>query len=268
MFTVATISYNQSQFLEQCIQSVVDQLPEGSEYFVMDGGSTDGSVEIIEKYQSKISYWQSEPDGGPASALASAVERATQPYFLYINSDDFLIEGALAKYAQFISDDPGKDIYYGNGITLFEETGRVAIRYSDRWNAKRYAMGLCSVVQQSTVLSRESILAAGNFPKENKTCWDGELLWKIAQQGGAFRRVPAPLGVFRIHGESITGAGQNLDKYHEDRRRIAATENLEYLGYENQSPFRKLMLRLTDPINTVGRIVAAFTPPPKSLAKK
>lgn len=234
----------------------------------MDGGSTDGSVDIIKKHQHQISYWQSHPDGGPAAALASAVQLGTQPYFLYINSDDFLVDGALKKYAKVIAEDPEKDVYYGNGITLFEETGRLAIRYSDRWNSKRYAMGLCSIVQQSTVLSRQSILDAGNFPKENKTCWDGELLWKIACQGGKFKRVSTPLGVFRIHGQSITGSGQNLDRYYEDRSRIAASQDLEYIGYERQNAYKKLLLRLSDPVNTIGRIVAAMTPPPKPFKRK
>jgi len=95
--TIVTPSFNQAAYLEKTIQSVLAQRADIHEYFVLDGGSTDDSVEIINKYASQIDYWVSRPDGGQADAIRQGFERATGDVLAWLNSDDLLLPGAIQK---------------------------------------------------------------------------------------------------------------------------------------------------------------------------
>ncbi len=97
--TVITPSYNQGQYLEETIRSVLLQGFPNLEYFVIDGGSSDNSVEIIKIYQPWIDYWVSEPDRGQAHAINKGLERATGDIILWVNSDDYLLPGSLNLFA-------------------------------------------------------------------------------------------------------------------------------------------------------------------------
>ena len=98
--SIVTPSYNQGQFIEETIRSVLLQGYPNLEYFVIDGGSTDNSVEIIKKYERWLTYWVSEPDKGQANAINKGLERATGEIAAYLNSDDLYLSGALQHVAQ------------------------------------------------------------------------------------------------------------------------------------------------------------------------
>ncbi|MFH1001053.1 MAG: glycosyltransferase family 2 protein [Bacteroidota bacterium] len=93
--TVVTPSYNQGKFLEETILSVIDQNYPDLEYIIMDGGSTDNSVEIIKRYEKHLAYWQSRPDDGQSAAINEGFKRATGDVYCWLNSDDQFTEGAL-----------------------------------------------------------------------------------------------------------------------------------------------------------------------------
>ncbi len=95
LISVVTPSLNQGAFIEKTILSVIEQDYPRIEYIIMDGGSTDDSVQIIRKYESKIAYWQSQPDKGQSAAINDGIKRATGDIIAYINSDDWYLPGAF-----------------------------------------------------------------------------------------------------------------------------------------------------------------------------
>lgn len=240
LISIATISFNQKKYLQQAIDSVVQQTADDTEYLMFDGGSSDGSREVIESQAESFSFWQSCVDGGPASALQQALQRSRGEYFMYLNSDDFLLPGAIDSIRDAIQRFPKIDVFYGNGLTLDERRRTVSKTFSDRWNLKDYARGAVSIFQQSCALRRESALEVGGFNTQNWTCWDGELLFDMGRNGATFARLGTTLAVFRLHQESISGSQSRQQQYYADRRRMAKKIGIKDYHEPNlRTSFRK-----------------------------
>src|SRR5436853_5370717 len=117
--TVITPSLNQAKYLERALRSVLDQNYPDLEYIVMDGGSTDGSVDILHRYDNRLAHWVSEPDEGQSWAINRAIERASGDVVAYINSDDYYLPGAF-EAALPLFEDP--DVRWVAGATEYRET--------------------------------------------------------------------------------------------------------------------------------------------------
>lgn len=128
--SIITPSYNQAEFLERTILSVLAQDYPNVEYIVIDGGSTDGSVEILKKYSEHLAYWISEPDAGQSNAINKGLQRATGEWVAWQNSDDIFYPGAFSALAKAVALRPDIDIAIGN-INLIDRYDRVLrdIRY-------------------------------------------------------------------------------------------------------------------------------------------
>lgn len=215
--SIVTISYNQADYLEDAIRSVLDQDYENKEYIVIDGDSDDRSPDIISKYSDEIDYWCSEPDDGPAHALNKGLERATGEVFGFINSDDFLLPGALSSVARKWAEGTSPpDVLYGHGFRADEAGNLVRPIYSFKWDLERFLLGACSIVQQSTFARLDIVREAGGFSQENRRSWDGELWIELARLGAEWRRIDRHLSAFRIHEESITGSTPTYEDDGED----------------------------------------------------
>lgn len=121
--SVITPSYNQAAYLEQTIMSVLGQGYPNLEYLIMDGGSNDGSVEIIKKYEKQLTYWESVKDKGQADAINKGLKRAKGDILAYLNSDDKLIEGSLWKIAYLSREHPDCDVFFGANFMFFHDGG-------------------------------------------------------------------------------------------------------------------------------------------------
>jgi glycosyltransferase involved in cell wall biosynthesis len=122
-FCVVTPNYNMGDFLVDTIESVLENLRDGDAYFVIDGGSTDNSVEIIRRYEDRLTGWVSEPDHGYADALAKGFERCNNDYQCWINSGDLLLRGALDAARAELSRS-GADLIFGDDLYV-DEAGKV-----------------------------------------------------------------------------------------------------------------------------------------------
>ena len=121
--SVVTPSYQQASFLEQTIRSVLDQGYPNLEYIVMDGGSTDGSVEIIERYADRLSFWVSESDDGQSDAINKGFAHATGDIYCWINSDDYLEPNSLERVAKYFVEHPECEVLHGV-CRCVDESGR------------------------------------------------------------------------------------------------------------------------------------------------
>jgi glycosyltransferase involved in cell wall biosynthesis len=202
--SLVTISFNQARYLEQAIRSVLDQNYPKLEYIVVDPGSSDGSRDIIERYRDRIAHIVYEPDQGPADGLNKGFVRAGGEIFGYLNSDDVLLPGAMARVAAAFQARPDADLIYGHGYVIGADGQVVARCRSDRFNLRRSAYGNSVIMQQATFWRRDAFMSVGGFNAANRLSWDGEFWIDLALAGRRFVRMNQYWACFRTHEASIT----------------------------------------------------------------
>ena len=207
--SIVTISFNQAQFLERTILSVLAQDYSDIEYIVVDPGSTDGSREIIERYRLRISKVILRPDRGAADGLNNGFAEATGQILGFLNSDDMLLPGALAAAASYLDRHQDVDVVSGHSNLISPDDRFLRHLYSDRMSLQRCIYGGVILLQPSTFFRREIFDRAGGFHAESRACWDGELFLEMARAGGKFAIADEFWSSYRIHAESMTGSKSN-----------------------------------------------------------
>jgi glycosyltransferase involved in cell wall biosynthesis len=201
--SIVTPSYNQADFLERTILSVLNQNYPNLEYIIIDGGSKDGSVEIIKKYEKYISFWVSEPDNGQANALNKGFSIATGELVGWQNSDDIFLPYSFVNIANAYKQNKKFDLFFGNIVFL---NGRDEIINDLRFVPFNYR----SLLYEGTVLSnqaafwkRELFEKYGFFNEKYQFCMDYEFWVRIGNHC-KFYFVHEYLGGFRLHRTSKT----------------------------------------------------------------
>lgn len=203
--SIVTISYNQGDFLERAIKSVLDQDYDDIEYIIVDPGSTDNSRDVIDRYRSQLGAVILEPDEGPSDGLNKGFSEATGQICGYLNADDELLPGAISQVVSAFKRNPSADVVCGNGYMVDAE-GQVLRRfYSDNFTPWRYVHGGAVVMQQSSFFRRSAFVDVGGFNASNRIWWDGELLLDLSLAGKKMITVKGFWSLFRIHGQSISG---------------------------------------------------------------
>jgi glycosyltransferase involved in cell wall biosynthesis len=223
ILTVVTPSYNQGRYLESTIQSVLEQDVPGLEYLIVDGGSTDDSVAVIQKYASKLAWWVSEKDRGQAHAINKGLARATGRYFAFLNSDDTYLPGALHEALAVLQREPGARWVAGGVIGFGTAESPVS-----EWHLPQVPRTLLDCVtsrfqtaQPGHVWSREMLQQAGGFDESFRYLFDVNLYATLLARGERCIPIARPLASYRFHPASKTVAEGDL--FEKDWDRIRTT---------------------------------------------
>jgi hypothetical protein len=210
--SVTTPSYNQARFLEATLRSILLQRYPNLEYFVLDGGSTDGSVDIIKKYELWLTHWVSERDGGQSAAIQRGLQLSSGLFATWINSDDMLCPEALVSHARRVGFRPGV-VYVGDCLYI-DEQGRTVNMHRGRVHTFEDLVNLRTVwrasgqrghiVQPEVLFPRQLALDVGGIDARNHTTMDYDLWGKLLLAGAVFQYTHILFGTFRIQAEQKT----------------------------------------------------------------
>jgi len=206
-FSVVTISFNQAQFLERAILSVLAQKGVEFEYIIVDPGSRDGSREIIERYRNRNAHMIFEKDDGPADGLNKGFARASGDIYCYLNSDDEFEPGAFARVASILAAHLSVDVICGHAYIVDENGSKLRRVWSDPYNRRLVAYGAAIQIQPSTFIRAKAFCRVGGFDPSDRTCWDAELLCELFMSGSRIVIIDEFLSLYRVHRNSITGGG-------------------------------------------------------------
>ncbi|HMJ89704.1 MAG TPA: glycosyltransferase family 2 protein [Candidatus Acidoferrum sp.] len=206
IISIVTPSFNQGEFIEETICSVLSQDYPNLKYVIMDGGSTDNTVEVIRKYADRLSYWESEKDRGQSHAINKGIARCTGDIFNWINSDDLLSPGALWAVADAWRKSPGRivsghtEFFNHQGtVTMIGARGQTLRNFVRFWEAADWQWA-----QPGTFLPLVDVKALGAIDEDLKYCMDYHLMVRLLMRGLEVTYIEQPLARFRLHETSKT----------------------------------------------------------------
>jgi len=195
--SVITPSYQQSPFIERTLESVYRQRPHVLEHIVMDGGSTDGTVEILERWRDRITF-TSGPDGGQTAAINAGLTKSRGEILAYLNSDDVYYDGAIAAALEAFERHPEADVIYGDADHI-DADDQVIGRYpTEEFSLERLKL-VCFLSQPAVFFRRRVIEQHGLFDTAFDHCMDYEYWLRLGMRGARFVHLPLRLAASRIH---------------------------------------------------------------------
>jgi glycosyltransferase involved in cell wall biosynthesis len=268
--SIITPSYNQGQYIEETILSVINQDYPNIEYIVMDGGSNDQTVEIIKKYESKITYWVSEKDKGQADAINKGFARATGDILCWLNSDDYFFDGTLKFVAEKLNANK-KEILFGEVDHIYEP--QKTIKHSnaknkfDNYNLELYDY----IIQPGSFWTKKVWEEIGALDQDFHFVFDWDWFVRAKNKNVKFIYFSRVMSMYRVHDSHKTSTGGDkrmleiermllkysgqkiLDAYvfmRDEKEKINSV--LKKVGKYNLSRFDMKILRILFPTKFLG----------------
>lgn len=232
-------SYNQVAFIEAAIESVLNQDYENIELIVVDGGSTDGTVGVLEHYRSRIAHCVSEPDQGQSDALNKGFALASGSIYGWLNSDDLYAPNAVATAVAELHNRPGKSVVFGDWLEIDEHGKTLQRQYAFDFSLPHLIYEGFHINAQSMFWRADAHARFGGFAVDLHRTMDYQLILRLGQLLGssAFVRVPKVLGCFRRHAAQKT-TGDGSTAVQKEHRWMAAT-----YGYRNKYHWTGRLIR-------------------------
>lgn len=248
--TIVTPSYNQGEFIEETIRSVLLQNYPNLEYIVIDGGSTDNTIEIIKKYEEWIDFWVSEPDNGQSDAVNKGFEKATGKYGNWINSDDLLAEDALLKISEHFNGDDEPTLFLGKCVHTDKHLNPLSIQTSyirtiDDLIDIEHHWGSNAIAQQNVLFSIEQFRKVGGLKVNNHYAMDYELWGDMLINGSDIRFLDFEVGIFRRYeGQKISDRWKTVNCLLKSAHKLVLRNNKWNIKTKLQLSFKLVKYRV------------------------
>jgi GT2 family glycosyltransferase len=220
--SIITPSYNQARYLERTILSVIEQAYPNVEHLVIDGNSSDGSRDIIRRYEDRLAYWVSEPDRGQSHAVNKALERATGDWIGWLNSDDYYLPGAFDAVVSTVSKVESRvGLVFGRGLRVGPDGQDIAPFWprDPVFNRDALLYGVDYILQPTAFIRREAWKTVGPLDERLRYCMDYDL-WLRLSERFEVGTIPHVVAASREHPDSKTLSG-GVERWYEISQMIA-----------------------------------------------
>ena len=242
-------SYNQGRFIEETLESIWAQDYANVEVIVMDGGSSDETVAILEKHSARIHYWESCADAGQAAAVNKGIMRASGEIIGWINSDDVYLPGAFRRVAKAFMEEDGPDVVHGDRFLYSEDSVVIGWTSLGRFDPARSGYVICS---EAAFWARRINSVHGLMLDESlRFAMDLEWFSRLYAQGFRFRKLNAHLGALRLHAASKSSTIREVGTQEAERFWWRYFGNMNLHVAPRQSVFRMALALVQNPV-TLG----------------
>jgi len=209
LVSIVTPSYNQAEYLDFTMQSVLHQDYENIEYLVVDGDSNDGSQEIIQKYANQLTWWISEPDQGQADAINKGFRRASGEIVAWLNSDDLYLPGAVSAAVELFEKNPDASVVYGDAVSADSQGSLLNELKFDTWGTADFLQ--FKIICQPAVFMRRSALEKVGYLDASYHFFLDHQLWIRLARDYKFLHQPDFWAVSRYHpaAKNVTMAAES-----------------------------------------------------------